>query len=572
MNTLSTIGWHSCQSIFKQYKQRLYRLSILMIVFGLVAANSSAQTVANIDIQLSTENEFYVAEYQQGETPQLNIGVSRDSYVYVFSIDTNLRYAQVLPNSFEPNNYVFAVQGASYPSFEGSYSFSLEGMQGFTTLFAIASPRAISEARLERYVQKYLLFAEAYSDPAKLANVVIGPDIGSDISYLRVSGNQVTQSSSNTVPLNPSYYQLDYALTGTLDAVTGAVTGLGTSYPPQSYETVNSENYNSADYGAEYATGAYATAEYYEVLKSYQASLNIYNTYTDTAPVVSGTTSETTASATTATTQSSTVEASSSTGSTGNSQDYEYRQTITLTGVDTEVAGVDTTVASVEPTTFQNSTVQASTISIQPAATASYAATQTPNTQTTQAPAQATLQPIQQATPQPIQQPAQATLQSAQSATTSSSLTSQIVLTSPIAASTATPPSVVEQSLQSAVTTSPFTSWVAQNLENYSFVFQQYCYCSDDYLYAMIVTVENGVVSRVQYLENNQDVPTYVFESVPSIEDLFFGIAEIRVEGLTTVNVAYDQNFSFPNDVYFVNNPQTEIDDVSYQISNFAVR
>jgi len=156
---------------------------------------------------------------------------------------------------------------------------------------------------------------------------------------------------------------------------------------------------------------------------------------------------------------------------------------------------------------------------------------------------------------------------------TVSAATDSIVLTSPIAASTARPLSVIEQSLQSAVnTSSPFKSWTALDLKDYSFVFQQFCYCSDDYLYEMLVTVANGQVSRVQYLENDQDVPEYVFDSIPSIEDIYMGIAEIRVEGLTTVNVAYNQDYSFPNSAYFVNNPETEVDDLSYQISNFEVQ
>lgn len=430
--------------------------------------NSTATEIAYVNIQLNTEDELYVADYQQIDSPQMTINVSRDSYVYVFSIDSNLHYAQVLPNSYEINNYIYAAQGASFPSYEGNYSFSLEGMQGFTTLFALASPRALSEIRLERYVQKYLLFAEAYSDPAKLANVIIGPGVGSDISYVRVSGNQAMQGAYNTVPLNPSYYQLDYSSEST-QASAGHIQSTG--------------SYNVADYGSEYTTGAYLTAEYGEVLNSYQESLDIYNTYTDepssvvVEPVVS---------------QQVTTE--------GSSQDYDIRQTITLNGVEGNV----TTGSS-------------------------------PQTQIA-------VTPVAPVTSVPVQN-------------------------APITNTIAIPPVVVEQSLQSAVNITPFENWVALNLHNYRFVFQQYCYCADDYLYEMVVSVENGKVNSVQYAANNEDVPQYVFDSVPSIEDIFMGIAETRVEGFTTVNVAYDQNFSFPNSTYFVNNPETETDDVRYEIS-----
>lgn len=529
MITLSTICGRCC---LLMNLQQVYKLSILMILFGLFATNILAQTVANIDIQPNTENEFYVADYQLTDAPQLGIAVSQDSYVYVFSIDTDLQYAQVFPNSFEANNYVYAAQGARYPSLESQYSFSLEGMQGFTTLFAIASPRAISDARLERYVQKYLLFAKAYSDPAKLANVLIGPNIGSDISYLRVFGNQEVESSYSVVPLNPSFYQTDYTIG---DVPTSAVT---TDYPTSYAEInqinqANGTNYNSADYGAEYATGAYATPEYTEVLRSYQASLNIYNTYADDGSLNQPVNNEVAIEVAEVSSNSTQEAIYNNTANTAPAsvanQDYTFRQTITLTGV--EPTSVESSGDAVVQAGYAASVVEQQTNIVNNSVDNSNSL----NNMTSES-----------------------------SQSTASGGVTSTSMTQPI--------SVAEQSLQSAVMTSPFKSWAALNLENYSFVFQQYCYCSDEYLYEMIVSVENGSVSRVQYLENYADVPSHVFYSVPSIEDIFMGIAEIRVEGLTTVDVAYDQNYSYPNSIYFVNNPQTDTDDVSYQISYFEIQ
>ena len=469
-------------------------ITLVLSLFGFTAI---AQSIAGIDIRLNTENEFYVAEYQQGDAPQLGVAVSRDSYVYVFSIDSDLRYAKVLPNSYEPNNYVYASQGASYPNFESQYSFSLEGLQDYTTLFALASPRAISDTRLERLIQKYVLFAEAYSDPAKLANVIIGPDIGSDISYLYVSGEQVSQSTSNVVPINPAYYQLDYALN----------TGMDIEVNSSIVQQESGTEYNLANYGAEYATGAYATAEYNEVLDAYQTSLDIYNTYTTDEAIAT----ETSANLNSA--QSNVVTASVV------NQVKVFPQTITLTGVEPAPSEATAQVGYVAPVIEQQNTIV--------------------NDNTVLA---------------------------------VSNVAVSNVVTSPTEASIEQPISVVEQSLQSAVNTTPFRSWVALGLDSYRFEFQQYCYCTDEYLYEMIVSVENGNITQVQYLENNQDVPRHVFESVPTIEEMFMGIAEIRVEGLTTVNVSYDQNYSYPNNIYFVNNPKTDIDDVSYQISYFEIQ
>jgi len=281
--------------------------------------------------------------------------------------------------------------------------------------------------------------------------------------------------------------------------------------------TIDPNVYNLANYGEEYSSGAYATAEYQEVLRSYQAGLDIYNTYsneTATASVVD----------TSLALQNDVSLGNAAVETNYDKQPQTYRQTITLNGVEAATAPTATTDYGQQSSIQHTEVVQSVTTAeaIEPTSAAS------------------------------------------------------VDLSSPIDASTVVPTTlpiaVVEQSLQSAVTTSPFKSWTALNLSNYRFVFQQFCYCSEDYLYPMIVSVENGGVSRVQYLENNQDVPDYVFNSVPSIEDIFMGIAEIRVEGVTTVNVAYDQDFSFPNNTYFVNNPETDVDDVSYQISYFEAQ
>lgn len=512
MNTFNTFCWRAS----KPKLSKLGFLVLLVSVVGIfvnttalaqIAGNLSedsaiaANTTVSIDIRPNFENEYFIANYEQGDLLQFGIGVSSDSYIYVFSIDSDLRYAQVLPNSFDNNNYVYAIQGASYPSYQGNYSFSLESLEGYTTLIALASPRAISEARLERYIKKYLLFAESYSDPAKLANVVIGPDIGIDLSYLNVSGTQAAQSAGNVVPISPSYYQLDYALDHALDTVIA----------PDTSVVVPTNDYDLANYGEEYSSEIYATAEYQEVLRAYQASIDIYNTYSDEVA--------------TSTAQQNNV----NTAQAIDTNQTQYRQTITLSGVEPNVEAVTNAV----PNSVNDIAIQ---------------------------------QP--QVTPQLTQSitlvPNEALLDT--------TLENSVVLSSPIAASTAQPISVVEKSLQSAVNTSPFKSWTALNLKDYRFVFQQFCYCSDDYLYQMIVTVEDNEVSRVQYVENEQDVPDHVFDSIPSIEDIFMGIAEIRVEGLTTVNVVYNQDFSFPNSTYFVNNPETDVDDVSYQISYFEAQ
>ncbi len=430
MKTLSNSFWrcdlHKLCNLALLFVFTIHTIAIAQLDDPAFVDPAFVDNTAYIDIQLNTENEAFVADYQLGDTPYLSVAVSQDSYIYVFSIDSDLRYAQIVPNQFEQNNYVYASQGTSYPS-TSNYNFALDGMHGFTTLFAIASPRAIDQGRLERYIQKYILFAEAYNGSVKLSNVVIGPGIGSDISYLRVSGNQVaTHAANNTVYLNPLYYQSEY-----IDN-TYVVTNSGTT------EEVYSEN-NLAS--------SYTTPEYNEVLRSYQESLDVYSTYSDEL-------------------------AQSHSNQNGISNDtYTIRQTITLTGVDAAISNP-----------------------------------------------------------------------------------------------TATTP-VLGQSLQASVNITPFENWLALSPLNYSFVFHQECYCTEEYLYQMLVSVENGAVSRVQYLENNQDVPDYVFQTVPSIEDIFMGIAETRVGQSSLVDVIYNQDFSFPNRTYFVNDPATDADDLVYDVS-----
>ncbi len=116
-----------------------------------------------------------------------------------------------------------------------------------------------------------------------------------------------------------------------------------------------------------------------------------------------------------------------------------------------------------------------------------------------------------------------------------------------------------------------YSKWRAANVQNYSFIFKQECYCTEEYLKAMYVVVREGKVSSVVYTGDNQSVPDSVFASVLTLEELLEGTSKVEKNSASKVEGEYDRDFGFPKKLFIDNNINSVNDEISYEVSFFRV-
>ena len=118
-----------------------------------------------------------------------------------------------------------------------------------------------------------------------------------------------------------------------------------------------------------------------------------------------------------------------------------------------------------------------------------------------------------------------------------------------------------------------YSKWQTANIQDYSFIFKQECYCTEEYLKAMYVVVRDGKVSSVTYHEDNQAVPENVFASVLTLGELLEGTSEVEKNIVAKVEGEYDKDFGFPKKLFIDNdiNVASVNDEISYEVSFFRV-
>ncbi|MEZ4630497.1 MAG: DUF6174 domain-containing protein [Deinococcales bacterium] len=112
------------------------------------------------------------------------------------------------------------------------------------------------------------------------------------------------------------------------------------------------------------------------------------------------------------------------------------------------------------------------------------------------------------------------------------------------------------------------SKWQAAASGNYSFILQQECYCSAEYLKPFYIVVRDYGKAEVRYLESNELVPDYVFQTTPTIEDIFRGINQAETNGYG-IQSEYNAYYGYPNYIFFSHSPQSSEDDIAYSISFF---
>jgi len=86
--------------------------------------------------------------YFFGDKIQIYTRVNQSAYVYLFNINADGQIDLILPNAFNPNNYLRAGETRVFPENGARYEFTISGPAGVDQVLAVASRTPLSLAQI----------------------------------------------------------------------------------------------------------------------------------------------------------------------------------------------------------------------------------------------------------------------------------------------------------------------------------------------------------------------------------------------------------------------------------------
>lgn len=132
-----------------------------------------------------TQNPVYTV----GENIRVSVQVSRDAYVYIFSVRATGEISLILPNPYESSNFIPANQVRTYPSSGARYTFTIDAPAGQDRVLAVASLQPLSLSQIAD-VQRGEVLIRGADNLARSLSIVVQPlpqgDWVSDVAFYQV--------------------------------------------------------------------------------------------------------------------------------------------------------------------------------------------------------------------------------------------------------------------------------------------------------------------------------------------------------------------------------------------------
>ena len=103
------------------------------------------------------------------------------------------------------------------------------------------------------------------------------------------------------------------------------------------------------------------------------------------------------------------------------------------------------------------------------------------------------------------------------------------------------------------------------------YTMQQSCFCPQDYTRPMDVTEQNGRIMGAIYADNGERVPDYVLDGLLSIDERFEQLQDAYENEAQQVDVTYDPEYGFPEEVFINQSDQLADEEVYYEISDMLL-
>lgn len=114
---------------------------------------------------------------------------------------------------------------------------------------------------------------------------------------------------------------------------------------------------------------------------------------------------------------------------------------------------------------------------------------------------------------------------------------------------------------------SNYNKWLTKNMVNYEFNFRASCFCIDEWVREVKITVINDTVKSVLFTDNNLPPQELGIEQWPTINSLFY-LSKAALEEAELYEFKYDNTYGNPREISIDWNSQIADDEVVFFIAN----
>lgn len=114
------------------------------------------------------------------------------------------------------------------------------------------------------------------------------------------------------------------------------------------------------------------------------------------------------------------------------------------------------------------------------------------------------------------------------------------------------------------------SNWLTNGASSYTYEVEQACFCTPDFVRPRHVTVVEGVVSEVLYLDTMTEDTDFAFSFFGPV-DSFFDVIQDAFDGdAFSVNAMFDPNLGFPMEIYINYAEFIADEEYSVRLSNYS--
>jgi Domain of unknown function (DUF4384) len=180
---------------------------------------------ASLSVNVSVDRAGSNPVYNIGDSIRVNVRVSDDAYVYLFSVHADGQIDQILPNRLSGGSqFLRAGESRSFPPAGGAYTLSVDGPSGQDKVLAVASKRQLdtSEIASFRGNQPFATSSiQGQDNLARALSIVVQPvpasDWVTDVTYFQVQPRYATATPApapvvTTPARNTTTISVEYGL------------------------------------------------------------------------------------------------------------------------------------------------------------------------------------------------------------------------------------------------------------------------------------------------------------------------------------------------------------------------
>ncbi|MFN3392316.1 MAG: DUF4384 domain-containing protein [Meiothermus ruber] len=145
------------------------------------------------------------ATYFFGDKIRIYTRVNQNAYVYLFNVNADGQIDLILPNAYNPVNYLRAGETYGFPEPGARYEFTISGPAGIDQVLAVASRQPLSLAQIAD-IRSGQMRVQGASNLARALSIVVTPLPDRDWVSDAVRYNVQPRQAVNPQPRPPIYF------------------------------------------------------------------------------------------------------------------------------------------------------------------------------------------------------------------------------------------------------------------------------------------------------------------------------------------------------------------------------